>query len=90
MFVRDGQLVLDATLEQVAERYVQLQADKASLAAAEALSPIWKETRLGQTTFIFDAVPRAKLAPFGQTSTPTLTDLFVAIMQRAPKAGPVT
>jgi ABC-2 type transport system ATP-binding protein len=82
MFMRDGQLVLDATLEQVSERYVQLLADKASLAAAEALAPIWRETRLGQTSFIFDGVPHSSLAPLGQTSTPTLSDLFVALMQR--------
>jgi ABC-2 type transport system ATP-binding protein len=82
IFLRDGRLLLDATLEEVSERFVQLLADKASLADAEALAPIWRDTRLGQSWFIFDGVPQSKLAPLGQTSTPTLTDLFVALMQR--------
>ena len=90
MFVREGQLVLHATLEQVAERFVELAADKASLAAAEALKPILRETRMGQTSFIFDGVPASTLAPFGQTRTPSLTDLFVALMQRGSKVEPAT
>lgn len=89
IFLRDGQLLIEATLEQIAERYVQLLCDKASIASAEALGPIWRDTRLGKSWFIFDSVPESELAPLGQTSTPTLTDLFVAVMQRAstPKAS---
>ena len=38
---------------------------------------------------IFDGVPREQLEPFGKISTPTLSDLFVALMQR-PTANPET
>ena len=31
---------------------------------------------------IFDGVDRETLAPLGQISTPSLSDLFVALMQR--------
>jgi ABC-2 type transport system ATP-binding protein len=34
---------------------------------------------------VFDGVDRERLAAFGDVSTPTLSDLFVALMQREPK-----
>jgi ABC-2 type transport system ATP-binding protein len=36
---------------------------------------------------IFDGVDRDLLAPYGAVSTPSLSDLFVALMQRDPGAG---
>jgi ABC-2 type transport system ATP-binding protein len=36
---------------------------------------------------IFDGVDRNLLEPFGKLATPTLSDLFVALMQR-PTANP--
>ncbi len=41
----------------------------------------------GQTVMIFDGVDRSRLEPFGALATPTLSDLFVALMQR-PTANP--
>ena len=52
---------------------------------ARALKPIYEETRFGQTAMVFDGVDRDTLAQFGEVSTPTLSDLFVALMQREPK-----
>jgi len=54
------------------------------LAEATALGPIFSETRFGQTAMVFDGVDRERLAKFGEISTPTLSDLFVALMQRGP------
>jgi len=36
---------------------------------------------------VFDGLDREKLEPLGTVSTPTLSDLFVALMQREPTAG---
>jgi ABC-2 type transport system ATP-binding protein len=52
--------------------------------AATALGPIYSETRFGQTAMVFDGVDRDRLTQFGDVSTPTLSDLFVALMQRGP------
>ena len=83
MFIRDGDLIVHMQMETVNEKYVQLVvADPANLEKAQALGPVFSETRFGQTVMIFDGVARETLQPFGQTSTPTLSDLFVALMQR--------
>ncbi|MEX0860422.1 MAG: ABC transporter ATP-binding protein [Cucumibacter sp.] len=82
MFIRDGRLVLDMPMEGVGATYRQLVVDEPHRAAAEALLPVYAETRFGQSVMIFDLVPREKLEPLGKLSTPSLSDLFVALMQR--------
>jgi ABC-2 type transport system ATP-binding protein len=82
MFMKDGELVLDAPTDVVRERYHQVVLGKDNLAAGTALNPIYSETRFGQTVMVFDGVPAETLAPLGDVSTPTISDLFVALMQR--------
>ncbi len=90
MFIRDGDLILHMQMETVNEKFAQLVANEPETqTAARALGPVYEETRFGQTVFIFDGVPREQLEPLGKMSTPTLSDLFVALMQR-PTANPET
>jgi ABC-2 type transport system ATP-binding protein len=87
MFIRDGELILHMQMETVSTKFAQLLVDPANVDAARALGPIYAETRFGQTAMIFDGVPRERLSELGAVSTPTLSDLFVALMQRTPGAG---
>jgi ABC-2 type transport system ATP-binding protein len=90
MFIRDGDLILHMQMETVSEKFTQLVVDDAEgQTAARALGPVYEETRFGQTVFIFDGVARERLEPLGKISSPTLSDLFVALMQR-PTANPET
>lgn len=83
MFIRDGDLIVHTQMETVNEKYAQLVvSDPESLESAKALGPIFIESRFGQTITIFEGVARETLKPLGQVSTPTLSDLFVALMQR--------
>lgn len=88
MFIRDGALILHMPMETVNDKFCQLVVNEPEQqAAARALAPIYEETRFGQTVMIFDGVAPATLEPLGKTSSPTLSDLFVALMQR-PTANP--
>ena len=82
MFMRDGRLILDAPMPEVGNRFTQLVPRPDSLEAARALGPVYGETRFGQTVLVFDGVPRSDLEPFGTVGTPTLSDLFLALMER--------
>ena len=82
MFMRDGELILHMQMETVSTRFTQLIVRPEQVAAATALEPVFSETRFGQTVMVFDGVPRDRLAGLGEVSTPTLSDLFVALMQR--------
>jgi len=88
MFIRDGALILHMPMDMVTDKFSQLVvSDETAQAAARQHGPVFEETRFGQTVMIFDGVPRQVLEPFGRLSTPTMSDLFVALMQR-PTANP--
>ena len=87
MFIRDGRLVLDMPMAEIGARFTQLVADPAHVAQAEALKPVFAETRFGQTVMVYDGADRNALASLGAVSTPMVSDLFVALMQREPRAG---
>ncbi len=90
MFIRDGDLILHMQMETVSEKFSQLVTNEVhEQERARALNPVYEETRFGQTVFIFDGADRALLEPLGRVSTPTMSDLFVALMQR-PTANPET
>ena len=82
MFIRDGYLVLDSPMDEVGERYTQLNARNDSVDAAKALNPVYQEAKFGQNIFIFDGVDKDQLAELGDITIPTVSDLFVALMQR--------
>jgi ABC-2 type transport system ATP-binding protein len=81
MFIREGKIVLAATMDEVGERYteVMVQADK--VGAAAALDPIDQRTVFGKSVMLFDGVARSQLATLGETRNPSVADLFVATMK---------
>ena len=88
MFIRDGDLILHMQMETVATKFTQLViSDAGNVEPARQHRPIYAESRFGQTVMVFDGVDRDLLSPFGAISTPTLSDLFVALMQRTPYGG---
>ena len=82
MFIRDGSIVLHSPMPEVAKRFAQVVTRPETAETARGLKPIFAETRFGQTVMVFDGADRAVLEPFGTVSTPTLSDLFVALMTR--------
>jgi ABC-2 type transport system ATP-binding protein len=87
MFIREGNLILHAPMEEVTRRFTQLVVVPEKSQAALALNPVFAETRFGQTVMIYDGVDRAALEALGTVSAPTLSDLFVALMSREPGAA---
>ncbi|WP_133499911.1 ABC transporter ATP-binding protein [Cognatilysobacter terrigena] len=82
LFIRDGKITLDAAMDTLGERYTEVLVDGAHLDAARALKPIDERALpFGKTVMLFDGVPEAQLATFGETRTPGLADLFVATMK---------
>ncbi|WP_345295688.1 ABC transporter ATP-binding protein [Luteimonas vadosa] len=82
MFIRDGKVVLDASMDEVGERFVELLADPEHTEQARGLQPVDERAMaFGKTVMLFDGVPRSTLAPLGETRIPGLADLFVATMK---------
>jgi ABC-2 type transport system ATP-binding protein len=82
MFIRDGALILHMPMEDVPARFTQLVVSPERADAARALKPVFAETRFGQTVMVYDGADQAALGALGSVTTPTLSDLFVALMSR--------
>jgi ABC-2 type transport system ATP-binding protein len=81
IFIQHGRIVLDATVESLGERFVQLVARPDRLEAARALQPFYEREVFGRVALVYEGVGRAALEPLGEVRTPSLADLFVARMQ---------
>jgi ABC-2 type transport system ATP-binding protein len=81
MFINRGRIVLDASMEDVAGRYVQLAVHPDRAGEARALQPIAVRQGLGRMHMIFADAPRNELEKLGETGVPSVADLFVALMQ---------
>ena len=81
VFIRDGKLVLQATMDDVGERFHEVMVGSDKAEAARALKPIDERSVFGKTVFLFDGQPRDRLAELGELRTPGVADLFVATMK---------
>jgi len=83
MFIRRGRIVFDSNMEAFESRYVEVMVRPDHLAAARALSPIHERQVFGRSILLFDRVDRQQLASLGEVRTPSIADLFVAVMSDA-------
>lgn len=81
MFIRDGKIVLAATMDEVGERYTEVMVPHDKVNAANALQPIDRRTVFGKSVMLFDGVPRTQLSALGETRNISVADLFVATMK---------
>jgi ABC-2 type transport system ATP-binding protein len=80
MFMDRGRIVLDCSMEEIESRYAELTVHPGQVAAARALKPIYEREALGGSVMLFDRVDRRQLAALGEAHTPSIADLFVAVV----------
>lgn len=80
MFIDRGRIVLSCSMEDFETRYAELTARPEMLAEARALKPIHERQLLGRSILLFDGSDRDRLAALGDVRTPSIADLFVAVM----------
>ena len=81
IFIRDGKIALSASMDAIAERYIEVMVAPDAADAARAMTPLNERQIFGKTIFLFDGVPRARLAELGELHKPSISDLFVATMK---------
>jgi ABC-2 type transport system ATP-binding protein len=80
MFIDRGRIVLESSMEQFESRYTELMVRPEHVAAARALKPIYERQLFGRNIFLFDSADRQQLATLGDVRTPSIADLFVAVI----------
>jgi ABC-2 type transport system ATP-binding protein len=81
MFIRDGKIVLDADMDAVGERFIEVMVNGDKADAARQLKPLDERQVFGKSIFLFDGVNRSVLEQLGETRRPSISDLFVATMK---------
>ncbi len=80
MFINRGRIVFDCSMEELEGRYLELSVHPEHMAAARAIKPISERQALGRGVLLFDGAERQQLEALGEVRTPTVADLFVALM----------
>lgn len=80
MFIREGELVLNETMDDLSERFCQVFVDESKADKARAFNPISEQKAFGKINFIFNGGIKSKLKGLGEVRRVGLADLFVAIM----------
>jgi len=83
VFIQHGKIALDAQMENLGERFTQLVPTAGNVDAARALKPFYEREVFGRVAMLYDGRKESELAALGETRTPSVTDLFVAMMQPA-------
>lgn len=78
MFINDGRIVLQASMDALPERYVELMTSGENAERARRLNPIFERDVFGKRVLTFENVGREHLHGLGELRTPGIADLFVA------------
>jgi ABC-2 type transport system ATP-binding protein len=80
MFINRGRIVLETSMEEFESRYAEVQVKPDNVASARALKPVSERQGLGRTILLFDGADREQIAKLGEVRTPSIADLFVAVI----------
>ncbi len=84
VFIHRGRIVFNCSIEEIESRYVEVVVHPNQAAAARALKPVHERQLLGRSILLFDQkfdqAGRDQFAPLGECRTPSISDLFVAVM----------
>lgn len=87
IFIDRGRIVLSSSMEDLATRFAEVAVDPRQAGEVRALNPIGERNVLGRTILLFDGVARERLAGFGEVRTPTIADIFVALISHNTATG---
>jgi ABC-2 type transport system ATP-binding protein len=91
IFLHRGRAVFASSMDEFESRYLELMVTPETAAAARALKPMHEREALGRSILLFDAADRQQLpsllADLGDVRTPTIADVFVAVMGNQPEVA---
>ncbi len=80
MFIDRGRIVLSCSMDEFESRYAEVTVNPEQLTAARTLKPIHERQVFGRSILLFDRADHQQLAVFGEVRTPSIADLFIALI----------
>jgi ABC-2 type transport system ATP-binding protein len=87
MFINRGRIVLSCTMDEFESRYLEVMVHPENLAAARAFKPILERQVFGRSLLLFDHLNREQATGLGEVRTPSIADVFVAVIGNDAVAG---
>src|SRR5207244_3290668 len=87
IFIDRGRIVLECSMEDFESRYIEVMVHPDHVAGAKSLKPIHERQVFGRSVLLFDGADRNQLAALGDVRTPSIADLFVAVMSNSEVGG---
>lgn len=81
VFIREGEIVLNAKMEELNEQYFEVMVDADHYQAAKQYKPLTERKVFGKYIMLFKTDDQAEIAALGEIQRPSVSDLFVALMQ---------
>jgi ABC-2 type transport system ATP-binding protein len=83
MFINDGRVLLDSSMENLPDMFVELTTSGEDAEKARQLGPFYERDVFGKKVMTFEGVDKERLAGLGESHTPSVADLFVAKVKGA-------
>jgi len=80
MFIDRGRIAFECSMEELESRYREVVVPPDRVAAARELRPIHERQSLGRMILLFDGADSDALAKLGDVRTPSIADLFMAVV----------
>lgn len=78
--IHEGKMVINETVDAVEERFISVKPRPEHIDDVRSLNPIATQSIFGQPIFILDGADRNEMKKIGDVTTPSLSDLFVALV----------
>ena len=86
IFVDGGRIVLSCSTDDFESHFFELSVRADDITAARQLGPIHERHTFGRSVFLFRDADPETLATLGEVRTPSLSDVFVAVVTNQPSA----
>ena len=90
MFIDRGRVILSTSMDDFEARYREVMVRPESVDAARALNPIRERQVFGRSVMLFERVDAQSLEGLGEVRTPSIADLFVAVIGDKAASGAAT
>jgi ABC-2 type transport system ATP-binding protein len=81
VYINRGRIVLSCSMEEIESRFLEVMVHPDHVEAARALKPMHERQVLGGSVLMFDGVDRERVRALGDARTPSIADLFVAVIE---------
>jgi ABC-2 type transport system ATP-binding protein len=80
IFLDRGQIAMRCSMEEFGERFTEVMVKAELIEEARRWKPVSERQVFGQSVLLFDGVKRNELAGLGEVRTPSVGEVFVAVM----------